>query len=213
MNIISNYKKIFSNINLTHKNVTIIAVSKTFKMKEIMPLINFGHMHYGENKVQEAIEKWTPDFIYQNNIQLHMIGKLQSNKVDDAVNIFSYIHSLDSEKLALKLSNEEKKINKRLRYFIQVNIDSEPQKSGIALELADNFINFCLNDLKLNVIGLMCLPPLNADPTPFFRKLNIICKKNNLNDLSMGMSNDYLQAINSGATYVRIGSGIFGERS
>ncbi len=213
MNIISNYKKVLSNINLTHKNVTIIAVSKTFKMKQIMPLINFGHMHYGENKVQEAIEKWTPDFIYQNNIQLHMIGKLQSNKVDDAVNIFSYIHSLDNDKLALKLSNEEKKINKHLRYFIQVNIGSEPQKSGIALEIADDFINFCLNDLKLNVIGLMCLPPLNVDPTPFFRKLNIISKKNNLNDLSMGMSNDYLQAINSGATYVRIGSGIFGERS
>lgn len=213
MNIISNYKKVLSNINLTHKNVTIIAVSKTFKMKQIMPLINFGHMHYGENKVQEAIEKWTPDFIYQNNIQLHMIGKLQSNKVDDAVNIFSYIHSLDNEKLALKLSNEEKKMNKHLRYFIQVNIDSEQQKSGIALEIADDFINFCLNDLKLNVIGLMCLPPLNVDPTPFFRKLNIISKKNNLNDLSMGMSNDYLQAINYGATYVRIGSGIFGERS
>ena len=177
-----------------------------------MPLINLGHKHFGENKVQETLEKWKPDLLSEKKIQLHMLGKLQSNKVEDAVRIFSYIHSLDNEKLALKLSAVEKKINKNLIYFIQVNIASEPQKSGIALEAADDFINFCINDLKLNVKGLMCLPPINTDPVPFFKKLNLIGKKNNLNDLSMGMSNDYLQAINFGATYVRIGSSIFGNR-
>jgi pyridoxal phosphate enzyme (YggS family) len=212
MNIVSNFQKIFDNINLIRKNITIIAVSKTFNISQIMPLINFGHKHFGENKVQETLEKWRPDLVSEKRIQLHMLGKLQSNKVDDAVRIFSYIHSLDNEKLALKLSAAEKKINKNLIYFIQVNISSEPQKSGIALEEVDDFINFCINDLKLNVKGLMCLPPINTDPEPFFKKLNLIGKKNNLNDFSMGMSNDYLQAINFGATYVRIGSSIFGDR-
>jgi pyridoxal phosphate enzyme (YggS family) len=212
MNIVSNFQKIFDNINLIRKNITIIAVSKTFKISQIMPLINFGHVHFGENKVQESLEKWRPDLLSEKKIQLHMLGKLQSNKAEDAVRIFSYIHSLDNEKLALKLSTAEKKINKNLIYFIQVNISSEPQKSGIALESTDDFINFCINDLKLNVKGLMCLPPINIDPVPFFKKLNLIGKKNNLNDFSMGMSNDYLQAINFGATYVRIGSSIFGDR-
>lgn len=212
MNIVTNFQKIFNNINLIRKNITIIAVSKTFNISQIMPLINLGHKHFGENKVQETLEKWKPDLLSEKKIQLHMLGKLQSNKVEDAVRIFSYIHSLDNEKLALKLSAVEKKINKNLIYFIQVNIASEPQKSGIALEAADDFINFCINDLKLNVKGLMCLPPINTDPAPFFKKLNLIGKKNNLNDFSMGMSNDYLQAINFGATYVRIGSSIFGNR-
>ena len=212
MNIVSNFQKIFNNINLIRKNITIIAVCKTFNISQIMPLINFGHVHFGENKVQESLEKWRPDLLSEKKIQLHMLGKLQSNKAEDAVRIFSYIHSLDNEKLALKLSAAEKKINKNLIYFIQVNISSEPQKSGIALELTDDFINFCINDLKLNVKGLMCLPPINIDPVPFFKKLNLIGKKNNLNDFSMGMSNDYLQAINFGATYVRIGSSIFGDR-
>ena len=212
MDIVSNFQKISNNIYLVNKNITIIAVSKTFKIDQIMPLINFGHKHFGENKVQESLEKWIPELLHEKKIQLHMLGKLQSNKVEDAVRIFSYIHSLDNEKLALKLSAVEKKINKNLIYFIQVNIASEPQKSGIALEAADDFINFCINDLKLNVKGLMCLPPINTDPVPFFKKLNLIGKKNNLNDFSMGMSNDYLQAINFGATYVRIGSSIFGNR-
>jgi pyridoxal phosphate enzyme (YggS family) len=212
MNIVSNFQKIFNNINLIRKNITIIAVSKTFNISQIMPLINFGHKHFGENKVQETLEKWRPDLVSEKRIQLHMLGKLQSNKVDDAVRIFSYLHSLDNEKLASKLSAAEKKINKNLIYFIQVNISSEPQKSGVALEEVDDFINFCINDLKLNVKGLMCLPPINTDPEPFFKKLIFIGKKNNLNDFSMGMSNDYLQAINFGATYVRIGSGIFGNR-
>jgi pyridoxal phosphate enzyme (YggS family) len=212
MNIVTNFQKIFNNINLIRKNITIIAVSKTFNISQIMPLINLGHKHFGENKVQETLEKWKLDLLSEKKIQLHMLGKLQSNKVEDAVRIFSYIHSLDNEKLALKLSAVEKKINKNLIYFIQVNIASEPQKSGIALEAADDFINFCINDLKLNVKGLMCLPPINTDPAPFFKKLNLIGKKNNLNDFSMGMSNDYLQAINFGATYVRIGSSIFGNR-
>ena len=213
MNIVSNFQKIFNNINLIRKNITIIAVSKTFNISQIMPLINFGHKHFGENKVQESLEKWTPELVNEKKIQLHMLGKLQSNKTDEAVRIFSYVHSLDNEKLALKLSDTEKKVNKNLIYFIQVNIASEPQKSGIAINCADDFIKFCVNDLKLNVGGLMCLPPINSDPAPYFQKLNLIGKKNNLKDLSMGMSQDYLQAINFGATYVRIGSNIFGERS
>ena len=213
MDIVSNFQKISNDINLVNKKITIIAVSKTFKIDQIMPLINFGHKHFGENKVQESLEKWTPELLYEKKIQLHMLGKLQSNKADEAVRIFSYVHSLDNEKLALKLSAAEKKINKNLIYFIQVNIASEPQKSGIAINYADDFIKFCVNDLKLNVGGLMCIPPINADPIPYFKKLNLIGKKNNLKDLSMGMSQDYLQAINFGATYVRIGSIIFGERS
>ncbi len=213
MDILSNFQKISNNINLANKNITIIAVSKTFKISQIMPLINFGHTHFGENKVQETLEKWTPDLLKKTKIQLHMLGKLQSNKADDAVQIFSYIHSLDNEKLALKLSSAEKKINKNLKYFIQVNIASESQKSGIDVRCVDDFVNFCLNDLKLNIIGLMCLPPMNADPVPFFKHLYLIGTKNNLKDFSMGMSQDYLQAINFGATYVRIGSSIFGERS
>jgi pyridoxal phosphate enzyme (YggS family) len=213
MNILSNYQKIFNDINLTKKKVTIIAVSKTFNINQIMPLIHFGHKDYGENKVQETLDKWKPNLLNENKIKLHMLGRLQSNKVNEAVKIFSYIHSLDSEKLALKLSYAEKTINKNLSYFIQVNIASESQKSGIALNQVDDFINFCLNDLRLNVIGLMCLPPINVDPVPFFKKLNIIGTRNNLNNFSMGMSQDYLQAINLGATYVRIGSGIFGTRN
>jgi hypothetical protein len=213
MNILSNYQKIFNDINLTKKKVTIIAVSKTFDINQIMPLIHFGHKDYGENKVQETLDKWKPNLLIENKIKLHMLGKLQSNKVNEAVKIFSYIHSLDSEKLALKLSYAERAINKNLSYFIQVNIASESQKSGIALNQVDDFINFCLNDLRLNVIGLMCLPPINVDPVPFFKKLTLIGTRNNLNNFSMGMSQDYLQAINLGATYVRIGSGIFGTRN
>ena len=213
MNILSNFQKIFNDINLTKKKVTIIAVSKTFNINQIMPLIHFGHKDYGENKVQETLDKWKPNLLNENKIKLHMLGRLQSNKVNEAVKIFSYIHSLDSEKLALKLSYAEKTINKNLSYFIQVNIASESQKSGIALNQVDDFINFCLNDLRLNVIGLMCLPPINVDPVPFFKKLNVIGTRNNLNNFSMGMSQDYLQAINLGATYVRIGSGIFGKRN
>jgi len=213
MNILSNYQKIFNDINLTKKKVTIIAVSKTFNINQIMPLIHFGHKDYGENKVQETLDKWKPNLLNENKIKLHMLGRLQSNKVNEAVKIFSYIHSLDSEKLALKLSYAEKTINKNLSYFIQVNIASESQKSGIALNQVDDFINFCLNDLRLNVIGLMCLPPINVDPVPFFKKLTLIGTRNNLNNFSMGMSQDYLQAINLGATYVRIGSGIFGTRN
>ena len=163
--------------------------------------------------MQETLDKWTPHLLNEKNIQLHMLGKLQSNKVDDAVKMFSYIHSLDNEKLALKLSFAEKKTSKFLKYFVQVNIASEPQKSGIALDQADDFISFCLNELKLNVIGLMCLPPMSVDPVPFFKQLKLIGVKNNLKDLSMGMSQDYLEAIEFGATYVRIGSSIFGERN
>ena len=213
MDIVSNFQKIFNDINLTKKKVTIIAVSKTFNINQIMPLIHFGHKDYGENKVQETLDKWKPNLLNENKIKLHMLGRLQSNKVNEAVKIFSYIHSLDSEKLALKLSYAEKTINKNLSYFVQVNIASESQKSGIALNQVDDFINFCLNDLRLNVIGLMCLPPINVDPVPFFKKLTLIGTRNNLNNFSMGMSQDYLQAISLGATYVRIGSGIFGTRN
>ena len=211
MDIVSNFQKISNNI--INKNITIIAVSKTFKLNQIMPLIHLGHKHFGENKVQETLDKWTPHLLNEKNIQLHMLGKLQSNKIDDAVKMFSYIHSLDNEKLALKLSFAEKKTSKFLKYFVQVNIASEPQKSGIALDQADDFISFCVNELKLNVIGLMCLPPMSVDPVPFFKQLKLIAAKNNLKDLSMGMSQDYSMAIEFGATYVRIGSGIFGERN
>ena len=195
------------------KTVALIAVSKTKPVSDLQEAYDAGQRAFGENKVQETLDKWAPDLLNEKNIQLHMLGKLQSNKVDDAVKIFSYVHSLDNEKLALKLSIAEKKMGKFLKYFVQVNISSEPQKSGIALDRADDFISFCLNELKLNVIGLMCLPPMNVDPTPFFKQLKLIGTKNNLKDFSMGMSQDYMQAIEFGATYVRIGSSIFGERN
>ena len=190
----------------------IIAVSKTFGMDRISPLIEHGHLDFGENKVQEAIEKWSNIKITNNNIRLHLIGGLQTNKVKLAVKLFDYIHSVDSEKLAKKISDEQKKQNKKIKVFIQVNIGNEEQKSGVNKSSVTELYSFC-KALDLNVIGLMCIPPLKKSSDIFFREMSILSKDLKLNELSMGMSSDYLDAIKNSATYVRIGSNIFGERS
>ena len=190
----------------------IIAVSKTFKLEKILPLIEYGHKNFGENKVQEAIDKWTKIKETNKNIQLHLIGKLQSNKVKYAVKLFDYIHSVDSEKLAKKISEEQIKINKSIKIFIQVNIGAEDQKSGINKNEIDSLVNFCKN-LELDVIGLMCIPPFDTDPDRYFQEMSMLNKKFHFNDLSMGMSSDYLKATKNNATYLRIGSSIFGKRS
>ena len=190
----------------------IIAVSKTFKLEKILPLIEYGHEDFGENKVQEAIEKWTNIKEINKNIQLHLIGKLQTNKVKYAVKLFDYIHSVDSEKLAKKISEEQIKINKSIKIFIQVNIGAEDQKSGINKNEIDKLVNFCKN-LELDVIGLMCIPPFDTDPDRYFQEMSMLNKKFHFNDLSMGMSSDYLKATKNNATYLRIGSSIFGKRS
>ena len=189
----------------------IIAVSKTFKLEKILPLIEYGHKNFGENKVQEAIDKWTKIKETNKNIQLHLIGKLQSNKVKYAVKLFDYIHSVDSEKLAKKISEEQIKINKSIKIFIQVNIGAEDQKSGINKNEIDSLVNFCKN-LELDVIGLMCIPPFDTDPDRYFQEMSMLNKKFHFNDLSMGMSSDYLKATKNNATYLRIGSSIFGKR-
>jgi|TARA_B110001452_G_scaffold262240_1_gene262014 PLP dependent protein len=191
----------------------IIAVSKTFSINHILPLINHGQLHFGENKIQEALEKWSDIKIDHKELKLHMVGKLQTNKVKYAVQLFDYIHSLDNLKLAKKISNEQQKIKKNLGIFIQVNIGNEPQKSGIAPEQIEEFYEICINDLNLNIIGLMCLPPNNNKKEMFFKKMQELKKLINVKELSMGMSADYIEAIRYGATFIRIGSKIFGERS
>ena len=190
----------------------IIAVSKTFKMDKISPLVEHGHLDFGENKVQEAIEKWTEIKASKPNIQLHMIGKLQTNKVKFAVKIFDYIHSVDSEKLAKKIADEQQKVQRKLKIFIQVNIGDENQKSGINITKTSDLVVFC-KKLNLNVVGLMCIPPADIDPSNYFVEMNKINKINNLKELSMGMSSDYLKAAQYNSTYLRIGSNIFGKRS
>lgn len=190
----------------------IIVVTKNFSIDKIKDIIDLGHKDFGENRIQESIIKWNPNFIKSKNIKLHLIGSLQSNKARDAVKLFDFIHSLSSEKLALILQKEESLANKKIKYFIQVNLANEKNKNGIAISLADNFIKFCKYDLFLNIIGLMCVPPIDSDVNFYFSKLSEIAKKNNLHELSMGMSNDYISAIYNGATYVRIGSAIFGPR-
>ncbi len=190
----------------------IIAVSKTFKMDHILPLIEYGHLDYGENKVQEAVEKWTNVKKQNEKINLHLIGKLQTNKVKIAVKIFDYIHSLDSEKLAKKISLEQKKLNVRPKIFIQINLGEESQKSGILKENLLDFYNFSKN-LDLNIIGIMCIPPINEKSTKFFSQMSELNQIINLTELSMGMSSDYLSAIEFKSTYLRIGSNIFGKRS
>ena len=189
----------------------IIAVSKTFKMNYISPLVEYGHLDYGENKVQEAIEKWTDIKIKNDKINLHLIGKLQTNKVKFAVRIFDYIHSLDNEKLAKKISEEQEKQNKKPKIFIQINLGEEVQKSGIVKENLLDFYKFS-KDLNLNVIGLMCIPPFEEDSSQYFSKMSELNKIINLNELSMGMSSDYLNALEYNSTYLRIGSNIFGQR-
>ena len=194
------------------KHTKVIAVSKTFDIQKILPLIDYGHLDYGENKVQEAIEKWTKIKKDNKEIKLHMIGKLQTNKVKFAVQIFDYIHSVDSEKLAKKIADEQLKINKKIKIFLQVNIGDENQKSGINKNDINKLVSFC-NDLKLEIIGLMCIPPLNNDPEKYFNEMRQINNQYGFTELSMGMSSDYLQAVKNHSTYVRIGSNIFGQRS
>ena len=191
----------------------VIAVSKTFPLSEVLPLINHGHEHFGENKVQEAVEKWSNIKNDFSNIKLHMIGGLQTNKVKYAIPLFDYIHSLDSLKLAEKISNEQKKIKKTLKIFIQVNIGKEIQKSGIEIEYLEEFYKICTTKLDLNIIGLMCLPPKNNNGLQYFLEMKNLCSKIGVKELSMGMSNDYIEASNNGSTFVRIGSNIFGERT
>ena len=200
------------NLNNNSHNPKIIAVSKTFKMDNILPLIEYGHLQFGENKVQEAIEKWSEIKTNNSKIELHMLGKLQTNKVKHALKIFDYIHSLDSTKLANKISTEQKKINKKPKLFIQINIGEEPQKSGIKISEFEQFYSYC-NKLELEIIGTMCLPPDEQDPSIFFSKMKELNDKFNIPELSMGMSNDYMIAIKYMASYLRIGSKIFGVRS
>ena len=192
-------------------NIKIIAVSKTFEISHINPLINYGHTDFGENKVQEAIEKWSDIKIKNKNLSLHLVGKLQSNKTKLALKIFDYIHSLDSEKLASKISEEQKKIDKKPKLFIQVNIGNEDQKSGVNPNKLKSFYKYCL-DKDLDVIGTMCLPPISEDPEKYFMRMNYLNKDLGLNELSMGMSADYIPAIDNNATFIRVGSKIFGER-
>ncbi len=190
----------------------IIAVSKTFKIDHILPLIEYGHLDFGENKVQEALQKWTDIKNHNKKIKLHLIGKLQTNKVKSAVNIFDYIHSLDNEKLAKKIADEQSKQNKNLKIFIQINLADEFQKSGINKNNLFDFYNFSKN-LGLDIIGLMCIPPFNQDSSKYFSKMKELNNKLNLREISMGMSSDYLKALEYKSTYLRIGSSIFGQRS
>ena len=191
----------------------IVAVSKAFSLKEIIPLLEMGHFHFGENKIQEAENKWTDVKNKYQDLQLHMVGKLQSNKVKRAIKLFDYIHSLDNAKLAQKLYQYEKELNKKMKLFIQVNIFGENQKSGVLLNDLNRFHNYCTQELSLNVIGLMSLPPINDDPRKYFKILKKKSEELSLTDLSMGMSADYEQAILNGSTYLRLGTAIFGERN
>ena len=213
--VVERYTEIKSNIVSLKpiKPVNIIAVSKTFPLEHILPLIKHGHIHYGENKVQEALAKWTEAKKNNQNLKLHMIGKLQSNKAKDALKIFDYIHSLDSQKLADALAKHQKNLNKEIEYFIQVNIGNEIQKSGIPVSELDPFYNYCVNEIKLKIIGLMIIPPNDNNSAKYFKSLNELNKSLALENLSMGMSSDYVDAIKHGATFVRIGSSIFGSRS
>ena len=212
--IIERFNKIQLNIASVKpaQLVNVIAVSKTFTIDHIKPLIEHGHLHFGEIKVQEALTKWTETIKEKEKIKLHMIGKLQSNKAKDAVKFFDYIHSLDSQKLADRLANHQINLNKNLKYFIQVNIGNEIQKSGIPVSELDPFYNYCKNQLNLNIIGLMVIPPNDNNPKKYFKSLSELNKSLALQELSMGMSADYLEAVKHGSTFVRIGSSIFGER-
>jgi pyridoxal phosphate enzyme (YggS family) len=215
MDILTQYKNIEQEIKNypTNTVVNLIVVTKGRSLLDIEKIINAGHFNFGENRVQESIDKWS-DFLKLNpSIKLHFIGKLQTNKATDVVRYFSFMHSLDNDKLALKLSNEEKSQKKNLSYFIQVNLGEENQKSGILKKDLSEFVNYCKNDLKLNIVGLMCLPPIDQNSEKYFKELKQLASDNNLRELSMGMSNDYISAIKNGSTFVRIGSGIFSEKS
>ena len=207
----NNIKVYLEKLNINN-NPKILAVSKTFEINKILPLIEYGHLDYGENKVQEALEKWSDIKLTKKNLKLHLIGKLQTNKVKQAIKIFDYIHSVDSEKLAKKIADEETKQGKKIKIFIQVNIGDEEQKSGVNKSSVNELYSYC-KAIDLNVIGLMCIPPLGKSSDIFFKEMRTLNQNLNLPELSMGMSADYLDAIKNSATYVRIGSNIFGERS
>ena len=208
---IENNIKTYLNKLDVNNNPKIVAVSKTFKIDNILPLIEHGHIDYGENKVQEAVEKWTEIKKINPKVRLHMIGKLQTNKVKFAVQIFDYIHSVDSEKLAKKIADEQKKIDKKIKIFLQVNIGDEDQKSGINKNQVDPLVSYC-KEINLDLIGLMCIPPANIDPENYFIEMNKLNETLGFSELSMGMSSDFLKATKHSSTYVRIGSSIFGKR-
>ena len=212
-NLINIENRIKSNLSdLNIKNLpNIIAVSKTFKLDKILPLIEHGHLDFGENKIQEAVDKWSEIKNKRPKLKLHMIGKLQTNKVRLAVRLFDFIHSVDNEKLAKKIADEQFKIKKKIKIFIQVNIGNETQKSGINQSYTEDLILFC-KELGLDVIGLMCIPPIDIDPDNYFKEMNEINKSFNFNELSMGMSSDYIKAARNNSSYLRIGSSIFGQR-
>lgn len=213
LNLVTNKVNEVLRIKQLKTTPKIIAVSKTFKIDKIKPLIEHGHVHFGENKMQEAEDKWVD--IKNNNkiLQLHMVGKLQSNKAKKAVKLFDFLHSLDSENLAKKINTFSKELNKTLKIFIQVNLGNETQKSGILINEVDSFYNYCINDLSLNIIGLMCLPPIDSNPELFFKELKKKSDVLNLKDISMGMSGDYEKAVANGSTYLRLGTEIFGKRN
>ena len=209
---IDNHIKVYLNKLNINNNPKIVAVSKTFKIDKILPLIEHGHIDYGENKVQEAVEKWTEIKKKNSQVRLHMIGKLQTNKVKFAVQIFDYIHSVDSEKLAKKIADEQKKINKKIKIFLQVNIGNENQKSGVNKNDVSQLVSYC-KEIDLDLVGLMCIPPANIDSEDYFKEMNNLNKTLNLTELSMGMSSDFLIAAKHFSTYIRVGSSIFGQRS
>ena len=211
-NVVKNFDLVKEEIS-NFKNANIVAVSKTFPISHILPLINHGHNHFGENKVQEAQEKWTSIKSDFPQLKLHLIGKLQTNKVKFALPLFDYIHSLDSIKLAEKISSEQEKKNFKPKIFIQINLGKENQKTGINEDNLENFYRRCVTEFNLNIIGIMCLPPFDEDPTPFFKKMQSLSESLNLEEISMGMSNDYMNALKFKATYIRVGSKIFGNRS
>ena len=209
MNCLDNYKAIKEEIFNLNAISNVIVVTKNRSFDSILPIIKSGHLHFGENKVQEAKEKWSAFLENNKNIKLHLIGKLQSNKAKDAFVLFDFIHTLDNEKLAKKFSDLEFNSKRKIKYFIQINIGDEIQKNGISQSSVTEFVNFCKIDLKLNVIGLMCIPPMNLDPRTFFEQMQKLKINNNLSELSMGMSSDYKEALHYGSTYLRIGSAIF----
>ena len=213
--IVDRFEKIKSKITSLKpdKPVNIIAVSKTFALDYIKPLIDHGHTHFGENKVQEALTKWSEQKRINKNLRLHMIGKLQTNKAKDAVKLFDYIHSVDNQKLADALAKNQRNLNRNLKYFIQVNIGNEIQKSGIPVNELDSFYNYCINEINLKIIGLMLIPPIDQNTDKYFKSLDELNKSLGLENMSMGMSADYVEAIQHGSTFVRLGSSIFGSRS
>ena len=209
--ILNNYSKILNSVKILSENVKLIVVTKNQDINKINFIISKGHEHFGENRVQEAFLKWKNLISTNSKLKLHLIGKLQSNKAKDAFEIFDYIHTLDNEKLGQIFSKLEGNSTKKIKYFIQVNIGNEPQKNGITVDKVDQFTKYCINDLKLNIIGLMCIPPVDGNSNQYFKNLADLAKDNNLKELSMGMSNDYECAIKNGATFIRVGSKIFSE--